>query len=86
MTYLALFWLGQIFGFKVDPFVGENVQHFYETLTLNPGTGKRGGCQGVLCCAFFLIGILTIEQKTRKHDFKKSHFGLMTTLLLTVQR
>jgi hypothetical protein len=35
-------------------------------------------------CGFFLVGVSTIEQKRRKHDFEESLSGLMTTLFPTV--
>jgi hypothetical protein len=39
---------------------------------------------GVLYFGVFLVGALTIKQKTQKHDLKESLPGFMTTLLPTV--
>jgi hypothetical protein len=40
---------------------------------------------GVLYFGVFLVGVLTIKQKTQKHDLKKSFPGFITTLLPTVK-
>jgi hypothetical protein len=41
--------------------------------------------QLILCFGFFLVVVLIIEQKMRKHDLEESLFGISSTLFPTVR-
>jgi hypothetical protein len=60
------------------------MQYFLQSFHFGGLYQKSGDKQGILCCGFFLVGILTIELKTRKQNLEESHSGFISILLPTV--
>jgi hypothetical protein len=51
----------EIFAFKVDPSAAKNEYQILQSFDFAGLYQKSGGQQGILCCNFFLVGVLTIE-------------------------
>jgi hypothetical protein len=74
----------EIFASKVDHSAGKSDIQFLQIFNFEGKYLKTGRQQGISCCGFFLVGVLTIELKTRKPNLKNSHFGISATLFPTV--
>jgi isochorismate hydrolase len=74
----------EIFGSKADPSAAKKEYQILQNFDFEDRYQESGRQQGILCCDFFLVGVLTIEQKIQ-HCLKKSLHGISSTLFPTVR-